>query len=74
MYRTPFEAFLGHPRASDFLKRGVSIEKLKNIAYQRSDNECAASMQKAKQELFKKLTNHRTQSPATYDSYLGLMS
>jgi len=67
VYRTPFEAFLTHPRASEFLKEGVTIEKLKVIAYEKSDNECAALMQKAKQELFKNLSRHKLQLPTTYN-------
>jgi hypothetical protein len=42
-----------HPEAKNFLKEGVSFEILDKIAYEKSDNEFAASMQKAKVELFK---------------------
>jgi len=52
-YLTPFEALKSHLNASNFLKEGVSMEKLEEIANAMSDNECAAEMQKAKDELFK---------------------
>ena len=52
-YLTPYEALKRHLNASNFLKDGVTMEKLGNIATQRSDNVCAAAMQKAKTELFK---------------------
>ena len=53
LYRTPFEALKSHLNASKFLKDSISIEYLETIAKEKSDNECAALMQKAKQELFK---------------------
>lgn len=52
-YLTPYEALLGHPDASKFLKEGVTLEKLGVIAHEMSDNTCAIAMQKAKTELFK---------------------
>jgi hypothetical protein len=52
-YLTPFEALTRHFRASDFLKKGVLMEKLEEIANRQSHNECAAGMQKAKDKLFK---------------------
>lgn len=55
VYRTPFETLRTHPRAADFLKEDVSLEMLQEIAMRRSDNECAAAMQKAKAELFKNI-------------------
>lgn len=74
VYRTPFEAFLARPRASEFLKKGVTLEKLNIIAHEKSDNECAAQMQKAKQELFKNLTRHKIQFPTNYQYHLGLIA
>lgn len=53
VYLTPFEAFKTYLNASNFLKEGVTMEKLEKMAKERSDNECAASMQKSKVELFK---------------------
>ena len=52
IYLTPFEALRTHLNAEKFLKEGVSMEKLEKIAKEKSDNECAALMQKAKVELF----------------------
>lgn len=74
VYRTPFEALTAHPRASEFLKEGITIEILAKIANEKSDNECAALMQKAKQELFKNLSRHKLQLPTTYAYNFGLIS
>jgi len=74
VYRTPFEALLAHPRASKFLKEGITIEKLQEIAQEKSDNECAVLMQKAKDELFKNISHHKLQLPTTYAYHLGLIS
>lgn len=74
VYRTPFEALLTHPRAPEFLKEGITLERLNIIAYEKSDNECAASMQKAKEELFKNLTRQKLQLPTTYQYHFGLIS
>ena len=53
VYQTPFEALRGHPKASKFLKDGVTIEKLQKVALEMSDNEAGRRMQKAKLNLFK---------------------
>lgn len=55
LYQTPYEAFKGMTRAGNFLKRGISLEKLDTIAQQYSDNEFAAIMEKEKQKLFRKI-------------------
>jgi len=64
-YQTPYEAMRAHVRASDFLKEGVSFEKLDKIAHQKSDNEFAALMQKAKVELFKSF-RHSLKLPTSF--------
>lgn len=74
LYRTPFEALTSDCRVSDFLKEGVSVKKLENIAKEKSDNECAAKMQEAKTELFKILTRQKLQFPPTYQHHFGLIS
>lgn len=51
-YHTPFEALVAHPRASEFLKDGVTVAKLKEIAHNQNDNECAIVMRKKREELF----------------------
>lgn len=65
IYQTPYEALKSHLKALEFLKEGVSFEKLDKIAYEKSDNEFAASMQKAKVELFKNI-HHKSQLPTTF--------
>lgn len=74
VYRTPFEAFLSHPRASEFLKEGITVEHLQRIAHEKSDNECAALMQKSKGKLFKNLSRQKLQLPTTYQHHFGLIS
>lgn len=59
LYRTPFEALVGHPDALKFLKKDISLEKLNTAAHMMSDNACAAVMQKAKQELFKSFSSFK---------------
>lgn len=65
VYQTPYEALKSHPNAKNFLKEGISFEKLDIIAYEKSDNEFAALMQKAKTELFKTI-NHKSQLPTAF--------
>lgn len=74
VYQTPFEAFVGHPRASEFLKEGITIEDLETIAYEKSDNESAALMQNAKAEVFKNLSRQKLQFPTTFQYHFGLIS
>ena len=74
VYQTPYEALKLHPGASEFLKDDLTLEKLDCLAYEKSDNECAALMQKAKEELFKNLSRHKLQFPTTYQYHFGLIS
>jgi transposase InsO family protein len=74
VYQTPYDAFMSHPRASEFLKEGITLENLAEIAHEKSDNECAALMQKAKDELFKNVSRQKLQLPTTYAYHLGLIS
>lgn len=53
LYETPYAHFKNMPGAEAYLRRGVSFEKLDEIAYAMSDNACAILMQKAKSELFR---------------------
>lgn len=71
IYRTPYEALKSHSMASKFLKEGVSFEKLDLIAYEKSDNECAAEMQKAKTELFKNFKYRKLQFPTTFTAFVS---
>jgi len=70
VYRTPYEALRTHPRGQEFLKDDISFEKLDAIAYEKSDNECAALMQKAKDELFKNF-NQKLQFPTTFVQFIS---
>ena len=55
LYQTPYEAFKGITGASNFLKSGISLEKLDTISKEYSDNEFAEIMEKEKQKLFRKI-------------------
>ena len=65
VYRTPFQAYKAIVGAENFLKEGVTMEKLEKIASGQTDNQCAEAMQKAKVELFKSFT-HKPQLPTIY--------
>lgn len=54
-YATPLERLRSLKDAAQYLKDGITFEELEHIARAQSDNECAAAMQKAKAELFKKI-------------------
>ncbi len=49
---TPLEKLASLPKASTFLKEGVSLEVLKIKAKERTDLQAAAAMQKARRQLF----------------------
>lgn len=53
IYQVPYERFKSLSNAEQYLKPGTTFKMLDEIAYQKSDNQCAALMQKAKDELFK---------------------
>jgi len=55
LYQTPYEAFKGITGAGNFLKSGISLEKLDTISKEYSDNEFAQIMEKEKQKLFRKI-------------------
>jgi len=52
-YLMPYEKFLSLTNPEQYLREGVAIQMIKNIAQQKSDNDYAALMQKEKTELFK---------------------
>ena len=56
VHLTPFEKFKSLPDCEKYLKLGVSLESLQEIAGQESDTKFAEKMKKAKTELFKKLS------------------
>lgn len=71
VYRTPYEAFRGLPGASEFLKNGQTFEKLDAIAKKQSDNEFAALMQKAKEELFNNFNRRKLQFPTLFTTFIS---
>ena len=52
-YQTPYERLRSLEHSEQYLRDGITFEALDALAKEKSDNECAALMQKAKQELFK---------------------
>jgi len=64
-YQIPYERLKSLPYAEHYLREGITFEILDKIAYEKSDNECAALMQKAKVELFKSF-HYTLQLPITY--------
>lgn len=72
-YMTPYEKLKSLPNAIQFLKPGITFEKLDKIANEKSDNEFAALMQKAKVELSSKL-NHHNQLPTVFTSLISCPS
>ena len=76
-WMTPYEKLKSLPQAKSYLKEGVTFERLDQIACQKSDNEFAEEMQKAKIEMFKKLRTITFVKELSYvavdDSPLGLI-
>lgn len=56
-YLIPYEKLKSIPNAEQYLKAGITFAQLDQIAYEKSDNEWAALMQKAKQTLFTTFKN-----------------
>jgi transposase InsO family protein len=55
-YLTPYEKLLSLPNPEQYLKEGITLQMLKEIAEEKSDNEYAELMQKEKAKLFKSFT------------------
>lgn len=60
IYQTPYEALKSRLNAKEFLKDGVSFEKLDIVAYAKSDNEAAEEMTKAKEIMLRRIKYHST--------------
>ena len=54
---TPYEKLKSLPKAESYLRAGMSMEKLDDIAYQMSDNEFAERMVKARSNLFQHISS-----------------
>lgn len=68
-YFTPYEKLKSLKGARQHLNEGVKFEDLDGFAYEKSDNEFAALMKKAKVELFKSFKT-KLQLPTFYASCL----
>jgi hypothetical protein len=58
-YQTPYERLKSLENAGQYLREGLNFDALDKVAAQETDNESAASMQKAKGRLFEKLGHHK---------------
>lgn len=56
---TPYDKFKSLPKASKYLKPGISFEQLDDIAMQYSDNEAARRLNKARDRLFREINKSR---------------
>jgi len=52
-YLMPYEKFLSLENPAQYLREGITIQMIKDIAQEKSDNEYAELMQKEKEKLFK---------------------
>lgn len=59
---TPYDKLKSLPKASKYLKAGITFKTLDDIAMQHSDNQAARLLNKARAELFRVI--NRTQRPA----------
>ena len=57
-----YEKFKSLPNAKDYLKPGIDFEILDKAAYAMSDNDSAELLQKARNKLFKRYYQTRTDS------------
>lgn len=71
IYQVPYERLKFLPDARQCLKPGATFKMLDEIAYQKSDNEFAALMQRAKEELFNNFSRHKLQFPTLYTSFIS---
>jgi len=55
---TPYEKLKSLPEAQSYLKPGVTLQQLDDIAHQMSDNEFAERMVKARSNLFQHISRH----------------
>jgi len=69
-YQTPYERLKSLNNTKQYLKQGITFEILDKIAYDKSDNEFAELMIKAKDELFKSL-KHIPQEMMTFTTFIS---
>jgi transposase InsO family protein len=69
-YQTPYEKLKSLENAKQFLKEKIAFEMLDKTANEKSDNECAALMQKAKAQLFKNIHN-KLRFPTTRSFFIS---
>lgn len=65
IYMPPYEKLKSLENFETYLKPEIKLADLEKVAHEKSDNEFAALMQKAKVELFKTI-NHKSQLPTAF--------
>ena len=71
IYQIPYERLKSLPNAKQYLKPGTTFKMLDKVAYQKSDNEFAALMQKAKDELFNNFSRRKLQFPTIFTTLIS---
>lgn len=69
-YLTSYEKLRSLDNPEQYLKKGITLRMLDEIARQQSDNECARRMQEAKAELFTNF-NQKLQLPTTFTTFIS---
>jgi len=69
---TPYGKLTSLPNAARFLKPGVTFEQLNALALQMSDNEAAAQLQEARQQLFQRIHEQPPQRPGSLHAPGGI--
>lgn len=67
-YETPYRRLKGLENAEQYLKDGITFEKLDTIELEYSDNEFAKIMKEYKENIFKKINKNREQKIPAPDS------
>ncbi|MDQ3566084.1 MAG: hypothetical protein M3436_19015, partial [Pseudomonadota bacterium] len=62
---TPYEKLKSLPNATRFLKPGVTFEQLDALTMEISDNEAAAQLHKARQQLSQRIHEQQPQRPGS---------
>jgi len=68
IYQNPYARLKSLPNAKQYLKKGVSFEKLDKVALAKSDNEFAELLQKKKEILFNSFKNKKLQFPTVFSN------
>lgn len=68
IYQTPYARLKSLPDTQKYLKKGITFENLDKVAFAKSDNEFAETLQKKKEELFNSFKNKKLQFPTVFSN------